>query len=216
MMKPDQDSQTHDEPSAVPNLLRMALVYLGATGAILFTSVVLGFITAVVEDQAFGAVELGILAVFASLAALCGWGAWRAWRWGGEQVEAASVKRSRIVVFVFMIAGGFLGALISAGSGADFSALSNGPVDPIIAGLAIAMWFIIASAGTILWLRSVDEHEREAYQGAASAAAHVYLVLVPAWWMATRAGWLPAQEPMVLFLLVIVIWTLVWFVRRYR
>jgi hypothetical protein len=33
--------------------------------------------------------------------------------------------------------------------------------------------------------------------------------------MATRAGWLPPQEPMIVLLLFSIVWMLVWFIRRY-
>jgi hypothetical protein len=33
--------------------------------------------------------------------------------------------------------------------------------------------------------------------------------------MATRAGWLPPQDPMLVLLAVCLVWCLVWFIRRY-
>jgi hypothetical protein len=93
--------------------------------------------------------------------------------------------------------------------------LGNGPVSPVLAAGLIAAWLIPGPLLTWLWWRQIDEHEAGAYREGAVVAIHAYVFLTPAWWIATRAGWLPPQEPMLVLFAVSLVWGLVWFVRRY-
>jgi hypothetical protein len=92
---------------------------------------------------------------------------------------------------------------------------SNRPIGNVTAAAAIIGWMLLVPVLTWIWWRTVDEHETAVYAESGLIAAHVYLIGVPTWWLATRAGWLPAQDPMIVWLIVASVWTVIWLYRRY-
>ncbi|MFM7403277.1 MAG: hypothetical protein ACKO1N_04100, partial [Erythrobacter sp.] len=101
----------------------------------------------------------------------------------------------------------------SEGGGSDF--VSNSPIDPAIAAFIIGSLLVAGPILTWLWWQRIDEHEAGAYRDGGLIAVHAYLFVTPTWWIATCAGWLPPQEPMLVLLAVSAIWCLIWFIRRY-
>lgn len=75
--------------------------------------------------------------------------------------------------------------------------------DPLPANLALAlalMWMMGIIAASIVYSRSVDDHERHAYQLASVAGFHFFLFAGPAWWVLARAGLVPPVDAMSLIL----------------
>ena len=81
----------------------------------------------------------------------------------------------------------------------------------VAVGLALA-WLVGVVVASILYGRSVDDHERHAYQLASVAGFHFFLFVGPAWWILARAGLTPPAEAMPLILggtithLVVYLW----------
>jgi hypothetical protein len=111
--------------------------------------------------------------------------------------------------------GGVLGLLLAIGTDGDLAVYSNGPINPLVALVAAVIFLVIVPIATWVWWKSIDEHEANAYRDGSMIAVHAYFFIVPAWWLAARTGYVPAQDPMVVLLIVSVIWGAVWFIRRY-
>lgn len=203
------------EPSEGALMLRRAVIGLvGGFALLVMAGMIVGFTTAVMQS---GKVELRDAIIFAAMlmtAALIGYGMWRWWPRGIEAPRSPRVRSARkILIAAFVIALALSVIIGFAGSGTG-AFLGNGPVSGTIALLAITTWAVTFLL-TWLWWQKIDEHEAGSYRDGALVAAHAYLFITPAWWMASRAGWLPAQDPMLVLLLVSLVWSGVWFVRRY-
>lgn len=131
---------------------------------------------------------------------------------------APSVKKSKRIMVLSMIVGAALGMYMAIALAADpgrFDFFSNSHMNSTVAAVAIASWLLIVPLLTLAWWRNVDEHEKEAYREGAMVSSHAYLFIVPSWWLAARAGWVPAQDPMIVLVLVGIIWSVVWLYRKY-
>ncbi len=206
----DHQSEDYTGPSRemIAGIGGVALLFIGALAA--------GFGGAVIQAHngsfsTIDAVVLGALALAALVVVLIMRRYWPS----TVEPEAQRVKRSRWLLYASLAIGAALGILLGLGDGSETTAFSDQPISQAIAGIFIAIWLTIVPVGTWLWWRSIDEHEGEAYRDGAFVAGYAYLFLVPAWWMATRAGWLPPQEPIIVFAVVCLVWTAVWFTKRY-
>ncbi len=135
-----------------------------------------------------------------------------------EPKIAPSVQKSKRVLILALLVGVALGIYFSVASFADpdsFELFDNSDINPVVAAIGIAVWLLIVPPLTWIWWRTVDEHEKDAYREGAMVSAHFYLFLVPTWWLASRAGWVPAQDPMIVLLIVSIIWSCVWLYRKY-
>ncbi len=127
-----------------------------------------------------------------------------------------NIRKARNLLWIAVAVGAVLGIYSGATAEGDMDVmLSNDPISPSFAMVAIAVWLVIVPLISWLWWRAVDEHEAGAYREGAMVAAHLYLFMAPTWWLATRAGWVPEQQPMIVFTIVCVVWTAVWFYRKY-
>jgi hypothetical protein len=195
-------------------LKRAALGFGGGLVLVFLAGVIAGFSSAVIEHGGPGLGEGVILAAMLLTALLVAYGMWRFWPRGIDEPVAPRIRSARNILIGVSAIGlvtGFVAGV--TGDGVE-NVFSNNPVTPELAGLAIALWLILFPV-TWLWWRKIDEHEADAYRDGALVAAHTYLLVTPAWWMATRAGWLPAQDPMAVMLAVSCLWSAVWFFRRY-
>ncbi len=196
-------------------VLRRALLGVGGGLVLVFLAgIAAGYASAVIDRGEAGLAEAGIIAGIVLLAGLVGYAMWRFWPREVPEPVSRRVRSARNVLLATAAIGLPLGFIIGMTDGGLESLMSNGPVSPALAGLYIALWLAVFPL-TLVWWRTIDEHEADAYRDGALFAAHAYLLVTPAWWMATRAGWLPAQEPMLVLLFVSSVWSAVWFYRRY-
>lgn len=217
MTKPDLSAtpENFTDASDRSNLKRVVFRSLGAVALLFLLTFAMVFTKARLNQGGLELADYAILGAAALLTLVIGAIVWRLWPARNAEPEASSVKHSRMFIYGSMGVGALLGVMLIIGQGPDAEMLSNSPINPVVAGFAIAVWLIFMPVATLKWMRTVDEHEAEAYREGAFIAGHLYLFLAPAWWMATRAGWLPAQDPMIVFVLVCVVWTVTWFVKRY-
>lgn len=215
MMKPDSNERA-EEPSEGAVLLKRAGLGIGGGIALIFIAgIIAGYADGALERGGLNLVDGAILAGMVLLAALVAFGIWRFWPQTVDEPVAPRVRDARRLFLIAIALGlplGFLLGVTDEGTGA---LLSNAPVAPGIAALAIGLWLVAGPLITWLWWQKIDEHEAGAYRDGALVAAHAYIFITPMWWMASRAGWLPPQEPMLVLLAVTVAWSGVWFVRRY-
>lgn len=215
MTKPDFDDLDAG-PSDGAILLKRAVLGIGGGALLLFiVSMIGGYSVAAIKRGGPDLADAGMLGGMALVAALVGYGVWRFWPSGAGEPVAQRVRSARLLLASAIVLGVPLGILLAANDEGTGTILSNAPVGPGIAALAIVLWAIAGPLISWLWWQKIDEHEADAYRDGALVSAHAYIYVVPAWWMATRAGWLAPQDPMLVMLVVTFLWSAVWFVRRY-
>lgn len=215
MMKPDpSDRDQHLSDGAV--LLRRGLISVGGGILLLFLAgVMTGFSYAAISDGNFGLVFIAILAAMLLVFAGVAYAMWRFWPRGSDEPVAPRVKSARNILIAAVVISIPVGFLLGLSDGGTNGVFSNAPITPAIAIGLIASWLIPVPVLTWMWWRRVDEHEANAYRDGGFVAVHAYIFLAPAWWIASRARWVPAQDPMIVFLGVCIVWCCVSFARKY-
>lgn len=131
--------------------------------------------------------------------------------------RSPNMRRARISfaggLLIAVIVGVLGAALLDQPHSHGVELLRSTQVKPSTALVLIVGW-LAAMAPTLVWYRSVDEHERRAYDVGASAAAHLYLIGVPVWWMAWRGGFAEAPDAATIYALTVIVWTVGWLWRR--
>jgi len=129
------------------------------------------------------------------------------------------VTKSRRLITASAGIGAVLGLVLALGGLAQGrqppSVFSNQPMLPWIALGAIAVWLIVVPPLTWQWHRSIDEHEARAYRDGTLAGIYAYCAIAPTWWLGWRGGFLPEPQEMITFSVAMLVWGLVWAVRRY-
>jgi hypothetical protein len=157
-------------------------------------------------------------ALLLGLASLWGLVRLRPWAGTGEPVSPNTRKANNLLLLSGGL-GGLLGAALSFGtisSDDPFALFSNSPMSLAIVIPALAVWLLLVPLISWQWHRSVDEHEAGAYRFGGLAGLYLFAFLAPAWWLAARGGLVPAPDTMVIYLIVMAVWCVGWFWRRYR
>lgn len=218
MTKPDlsPDVLDTDHPSDGAVLLKRALLGIGGGFVLIFlVGMIAGYTGAVIEHGGPSLVDIAMLTGMLLAGVAIGYGIWRFWPRGSNEPEAPRVKGARMILLAAFILCLSLGIILGVKDDGAASIVSNGPINPAMAMLALVLWNFAMPVLTWLWWRKVDEHEAVAYRDGGLVAVHAYLFIAPTWWIASRAGWVPHQDPMIVLLIVSVVWCVVWFVRRY-
>jgi hypothetical protein len=217
MTKPDPSTTLDhiDDARDYSTFKRIALGALGGFAFLFLPAFAVGFTKGRLGQGPLENTDFAILGAAALLLIVICFAVWRMWPAESGEPEAPRVKQSRMVIFTCMGVGALLGMILVLTQEPGVEMFFDGPINPIIAGVVIAVWLLFVPIATLKWLRTVDEHEADAYREGAFIAGHAYLFLAPAWWMAHRAGWLPAQDPMIVFLIICTVWSAVWFAKRY-
>lgn len=182
--------RTDEARSTLALPLRVVLLVLAATAFLFSVGLVIGIAVATVEQGALK--NKGALLLAAALLAigLFGWACWRLlahWRRPGR---SAYEKRYSKMMLLLFSSGLPIGLLIGlAGDGQPGASLfSNGPLDPTLASIAAA-GLVVTLAGTlVLYHRSIDDHEQQAYLWANSIAFYFLALALPAVWLLARGG----------------------------
>ena len=215
MTKPDL-TETDSALSDGAIIIRRALLAIGGGIALVFIAgMIAGYSSVMIENGGPDPVDAAVLGAMLLLAAAVVWGMRRFWPRTSDEPVAPRVKSARTILLAAVVLSVPLGIIIASADDGGSTFISNAPVNPSLALLAIGLWLVAGPLLSWLWWKRVDEHEADAYRDGALVAVHAYMFVTPAWWMATRAGWLPAQDPMLVLLAVSVIWSIVWFIRRY-
>jgi len=136
----------------------------------------------------------------------------------GEPVSPRTRKANQLLV-VAMVLGGALGAALAIGTLSlehPFALFSNSPISPTVVIPALVVFLVGVPVLSWMWHRSVDEHEAAAYGFGGLAGLYLYTLLAPSWWLAWRGGLVPAPDTMIVYAIVMAVWGVSWFWRRYR
>jgi hypothetical protein len=196
-------------------LKRAGIAVVGGIALIFMAGMMAGFISAVLDKGSMSAKGAAIFAAMVLVAGAIAYAMWRFWPRMERVPEAPRVKEARRLLYLSLGLGGLLGVVMGIAGGSTEDLFSNTAVSASFAGWSIAVYLTVLPVMTWLWWRNVDEHEAGAYRDGAVVAVHGYLFAAPVWWMATRAGWAPPQDPMVMVVFVSLLWSAVWLYRRY-
>ncbi|MDQ3077761.1 MAG: hypothetical protein M3Q83_02845 [Pseudomonadota bacterium] len=89
--------------------------------------------------------------------------------------------------------------------GRDLEGLfGSGPIGPL--GAAIAAAVFVALLGIAMWLyhRAIDDHEERAYLWGSQIAYYFVSLAIPAWWLLSRGGIVPPLDFTAAFSIVII------------
>lgn len=192
----------------------LGLVVLLSLGAITGA----GFAMLDGDGNATEATIIIAVAVIAALAAIWGLLRLKPWAGTGEPMSPKTRKANNLLLLSAAL-GGVLGAALSISTinmDDPFALFSNSPMSRAVVIPALAVWLLLVPLISWQWHRNVDEHEAEAYKFGGLAGLYLYGFLAPAWWLAARGGLAPAPDTMVIYLIVIAVWCVGWFWRRYR
>ena len=113
------------------------------------------------------------------------------------------------------ISGLVLGVLEADGETALL--MSNTPLPTGIAVGIAFVWLVIVPVIAWFWhTRAIDEQEASAYRDGGYYAAYAYLILAPTWWLLWRGGLVPEPDGVGIYFAFALIWTAVWFWKKYR
>lgn len=201
----------------------LLIALVAGTGLLFAAGIVTGVVAGTLERGAIKPVAIAFLVGALIAIAGCAWLLRRALPaiLGKASYAGASprVVRSRKLITLSAAIGGVLGLMLALGSLAQGqeppSVFSNEPMLPWMALAAIAVWLIVVPPLTWRWHQSIDEHEARAYRDGTLAGIYAYCAIAPTWWFGWRGGFLPEPQEMITFSIVMVVWGLVWAVRRY-
>ena len=135
---------------------------------------------------------------------------WKSWS-KRKKLYAASLILACALGFFFSMA-----LLIDRTSGADSSLFGSGAIDPGIAITLSAAWIGGMALSVLMYHRSVDDHEKQAYLWGALAGFYAVVFPAPAWWLLERGGLAPPVDGMILFLLALSANAIVYFWLKFR
>lgn len=92
---------------------------------------------------------------------------------------------------------------------------SDAPIGPNLA-IALLIGMVVLTVATVIYYRTIDEHEFVSQSFASLIAINVYVIATMAWWIATKGGLAADIQHGPIFAAVITSWIAVWLWRRYR
>jgi hypothetical protein len=205
------------------------VIWIAFAGLAMFAIVgAIAAFLAVHNDHGGGALSAGGIAVMvAFVAMLCGL-AYAIWRnaqkikLSGEPLSRRE-RLNRNIMTACILLGGVTGvALAFSGTfknGDDFGHSTSflyGPIPLPMTLVIVFFWLVVMPVVTWFWhTRAIDEQEASAYRDGGYYAANAYLFLAPAWWVLWRGGLLPEPNDIAIYLAFSIIWTAVWFRKKY-
>lgn len=204
------------EPVAASTSRPLLWATLLSLVAVLSAGLATGFAVAMLEHRGdgVGAVEIGLLALFIVAAAAAGWGAWRFYRGALVSRPMANSERKSISVLALAVPLGIVAGLAAAVTGGEASLFAAGPL-PATAAVVLSLAALAAIGLSIVWVRSIDEHERRAHLLGAEAGIFAFTAFAPVWWFCARAELLPPVDPLGIYLIAAVPYLIVWLRHRY-
>ena len=196
---------------------RVLLLILLGIAAIFALGFVVGVSGAAIEHGHLSLKATGLLAGGLAACALCAYLVYRLrpdMRFG--EPMSPKTRRANWALIASGVLGGVIGLVLAltelqTGEGGVFS---NGPIPLGPALFVVGAYVLLLPLLAYHWFRNADEFERAASGKGAVAAIYAYGFIAPTWWILTRAGLLPPQDPMIVYLIVISVWGVVWQIRR--
>jgi MFS family permease len=161
-----------------------------------------------------------MLAVLLAIGGSALWGLKLLKPWAGARGPISPrTRKANNLLLLSGVLGGLIGAALAISTlslDQPFALFSNSPMSRAVVIPTLAIWLLLVPLISWQWHRNVDEHEAEAYKFGGLAGLYLYAFLAPAWWLAARGGLVPAPDTMVIYVMVMAVWCVGWFWRRYR
>lgn len=202
----------------------LAWIAVAGLGTVFTAGAIVGVIAAATEDGK--ALSVTAMAIIAALVAIIGaliytqWNLARRIRTGGGPMTSRE-RLNRNIMVGCAVLGALIGALLVAMDGVmpsgPITIFKDGPLPLAIAVLLAVFWAVIMPVIAWFWhTRAIDEQEAHAYRDGGYYAAYAYLIGAPTWWFLWRGGLLPEPDGVTIFCGFTIIWTAVWFWKKYR
>jgi hypothetical protein len=170
--------------------VRIALLAISAMVFLLSVGVIFGVALAALKHGSLKSSDAMLVAGALLGAALFGWACWTLsahWRRPGQSAYEKRYSKMMVLLFASGLPIGLLIGMADDGQPGD-ALFSNGPLDPRLAGFA-ALGLVVTLAGTlVVYHRSIDDHEQQAYLWANSLAFYFLALVLPAAWLLARGG----------------------------
>ena len=217
-----------EEEAGSKNTQRNVWMWLCGIGIIMLMGAIAGFLSQ--HDEQGGPLDLadvavlGVLVTVILVLAVSIWKLFQQVKQSGER-ETRREKLNRNIILACGGLGGVVGvAIASTGissaskDGTDpFLALLTGPIPLTIVIPLIFVWGVIMPIVAWYWhTRVIDEQEANAYKDGGYYAGYAFLMLAPLWWLLWRGGLLPEPNGVAIYLIFSIIWSAVWFWKKYR
>nr|WP_314443385.1 hypothetical protein [uncultured Sphingomonas sp.] len=187
-LAPSSIGETTSSRLSLP--VRIALLIVAATAFLFSLGLIIGIAVATFEQGTLRPRGAMLLAAALAGTVLFGWACWSLSAHLRRPGRSAYEKRYNKMLLLLFSSGLPIGVLIGmAGDGRpDDSLFSNGPLDPTLAAIA-AFALVVTLAGTlVIYHRSIDDHEQQAYLWANSLAFYFLALALPAAWLLARGG----------------------------
>ncbi len=207
---------------------RFMWVIVSGLGIVITAGAVAGYLAA---HEAHGGGAIGTsgiltLCAFATIIIGLSFAIWRNVRKMQASNEGLTrrEKLNRNMIFGFVLVGGAIGLLpafyetiVGNSDTGPPLLLADSPMPPVIALMLIFFWTVIMPIIAWFWhKRAIDEQEASAYRDGGYYAAYALLIGAPTWWILWRGGFVPEPDGVAIFMLFALIWTAVWFWKKYR
>ena len=170
--------------------VRIALLILCAAALLFSIGAAIGVGVALAEKGTVQPTGIAVLGAAVIGALLLAWASWRLsahWRRPGRSDYERRYSKMMLLMFSAALPVGLLIGMAGDGQPGD-SLLSNGPLDPTLATLAAIGLVVTLGATLLLYHRSIDDHEQQAYLWANSLAFYFLALALPAVWLLARGG----------------------------
>ena len=202
-------------------------VWISYLGIVATAGAIVGYLNAEVQDGGtIGIAEILTLCAFATIIIGLAFAIWRNVSKMKASNEGLTRRETlnRNMICGFVLIGGAIGLLpafydTSVGNSDTGPPLllADSPMPPVIALMLIFFWTVIMPIIAWFWhKRVIDEQEASAYRDGGYYAAYAFLIGAPTWWMLWRGGFVPEPDGVAIFMLFALIWTAVWFWKKYR
>lgn len=228
MMNSAEAKMTDSDDMAQSNGRPLMWIILSALGIVMTAGAIAGYLA---QHNAQGGEPLGmsgIVAMFVFSAIIAGlsyfvWINSKKFRASGDMLTNRE-KLNRNIILGCGFSGGVIGLLLAFYDinivGSEPSALavfSDSPIAPAIAILLAFFWAVIMPVVAWFWhKRAIDEQEASAYRDGGYYAAYTYFIGAPTWWMLWRGGFVPEPDGPAIFMIFALIWSAIWFWKKYH
>ncbi|MDX2210481.1 MAG: hypothetical protein SFV20_09025 [Sphingopyxis sp.] len=128
-----------------------------------------------------------------------------------KQLYAVSLSIAALLGFITTLALRF-----GVGDGPTSDLFGNGRFDPGVAMILSALWLVGMTLSILIYHRSVDDHEKQAYLWGGLAGFYAVVFPAPVWWLLARAQIVPPVDAMILFLFAVTANAIVYMWLKYR
>jgi len=202
---------------------RMLWIILSDFGIIMLLGAVVGFLSAHMSDGGgpLNTAGYAVLAVLISVTLALAFVIWRLFhqmKRSDQKVPQREKIYNRFLIGSFTFGGvtGLVLALTGSFDAHETNLLATDAMSPMLAIIMSVAIGVILPAITLYWHKyAVDEQEEAAYRFGALIAAYAFLFLTPLWLLLWQGGLLPEPNVVAIYLIFSLVWSIVWFWKKY-